>query len=97
MIDFDNYVFYGQACGSFEKMVEVMDKCMEDAFGPVVGPEVIVAEICHCVLTGDIYIIRNGKGCEICIEPRSPFTVENVTKALDYLATSKSKEVPNGS
>jgi hypothetical protein len=45
--------------------------------------------LCQCELSGDVYVLEPGKGCELCDparDPKEPFTVENVRKALRHLS-----------
>lgn len=45
-------------------------------------------ELCHCDLSGDIHIIRDGKCCEVCVAAdRMPYTPENVEKAFVWYQT----------
>jgi len=44
-------------------------------------------EICHCDLSGDIYVIEDRRTCEVCRhENLEPFNAENVKKAFGWYA-----------
>jgi hypothetical protein len=49
-------------------------------------------ELCQCELSGDLHIVYDGKGCEMCDKGRRPFTPDNIEKAFKFYQERVDKE-----